>query len=199
MLRLLAAPLWLASHAAAQDIDLPSETPAEVVEETTPDDEARDLFGRGRDAFEAGLYEEALGYFEEAYRVSNRHLLLFNIGQAQDRLRRDRDALASFERYLELNESPPMADQVRSRIRVLRDSIARSQQERERLEEQIREGSTTNDDDGSVAETWWFWTLLGTAVVAGAATALLLAFVDGGVADPLPGDVAGVVRTLVAW
>lgn len=191
-------PLWLASHAAAQDVEPPAVEPADSVEETSPDDEARDLFGRGRDAFEAGRYEEALGYFEEAYRVSNRHLLLFNIGQAQDRLRRDRDALASFERYLELNESPPMADQVRSRIRVLRESIARSDQERERLEERIRESSTP-EDDGSVIETWWFWTLLGTAVVAGAATALLLAFVDGGVADPIPGDVAGVVRTLGSW
>src|SRR5688572_29691924 len=71
------------------------------------DAEARTLFGLGNAAYTEGRYRAALDYFQQAYDLSRRPQLLFNIAQAADRLREDRRALEAFETYLrEVPESP---------------------------------------------------------------------------------------------
>ncbi len=91
------------------------------------DEEARLRFEAGRVAFIAGRNEEALADFRRAYELSERPALLYNIGVALDRLRRDAEALEAFERYLA--EAPPAQLQnrgeVEARIGVLREAIAR--------------------------------------------------------------------------
>lgn len=46
---------------------------------------AKQLFVIGAQLFEAGRYEAAAEVFEEAYRLSGRHLLLYNIASARER------------------------------------------------------------------------------------------------------------------
>lgn len=88
--------------------------------------QARALFEAGRVAFEAASYEDALRHFRDAFELSGRTALLYNIGVAADRLRRDREALEAFERYLaEAPADSPQRPDVEVRVRVLREQLTR--------------------------------------------------------------------------
>lgn len=87
------------------------------------DAEARGLYDAGVAAFSEGRFEEAVGYLQQAYALSHRVELLYNIGQAADRARRDELALESFRRYLDERPDDPRAPELRGRIRVLERAI----------------------------------------------------------------------------
>jgi len=113
----LVLPMTLASSADAQTAPAASSEPSQ-------DDDARTLFQLGQSAFDAGRYPAALDYFQQAYDLSHRPQLFYNIGQAADRLRQDRRALEAFEAFLhEAPESPQHAS-TRARVEVLRATIA---------------------------------------------------------------------------
>lgn len=134
--------------------------PGEVEEstQTTRTDESLDqaarlTFQAAREAFSNGDYELALDRFEQAYGLSPRPVLLYNIGVTLDRLRRDEDAVARFTEYLERVPDAPDRAEVEARIRVLQRAIderraqeaARAERERiareeaERLERERQE------------------------------------------------------------
>lgn len=124
--RLLAAALVLglaltfgASTATAQDA--PATQGASVSE---GEREARAAFRRGREAFEAGRYEDALTEFRRSHVISGRFALLYNIGQAEIRLERPALALEAFEAFLQLapvdHESRP---EVEARVVTLRRTL----------------------------------------------------------------------------
>jgi tetratricopeptide (TPR) repeat protein len=75
-------------------------TAARAQELSANDQEARSLFESGRSAFAQGRYEAALSRFQEAYELSGRSALLYNIATTHDRLRHDREAIESFEAFL---------------------------------------------------------------------------------------------------
>jgi tetratricopeptide (TPR) repeat protein len=91
------------------------------------DQEARALYEAGKLAFEEGRFENALGHFERAFELSGRPRLLYNIGTAADRLRKDDVALAAFERYLTALPEAPNRSAVEARIEVLRAQLAAAQ------------------------------------------------------------------------
>jgi len=80
---------------------------------------ARALFEAGRVAVSEGDYEGALRYFTEAYELSERPRLLFNMANAADRLRDDERALALYQQYLEALPEAENADYVNARIDAL--------------------------------------------------------------------------------
>ena len=138
------------------------------------DAEAQALFHAGRVAFTDGRFDDALGYFRRSYELSQRPALLYNIGNAADRLQREPEALEAFERYLELQPEAPNAREVEGRIRVLRAHIeadaasataAPSELDAASapIQEPIDEAPTQSG--GGVESEWWFWTLIGAAVV----------------------------------
>jgi hypothetical protein len=92
------------------------------------DHHARRLFEQGRDAYSDGRYRDAWAYFHEAYQLSGRPELLFNIGQTADRLGQGADALRAFSMYLERLPAAANRKDVENRVRALRDRIAASQQ-----------------------------------------------------------------------
>ena len=63
------------------------------------DARARELFQNGALLYDEGRYEDAIVAWEEAYRLSPRPLLLFNMANAMERLARWEDALAMLNRY----------------------------------------------------------------------------------------------------
>lgn len=128
--------------------------------EEARDTQARELFEQGRAAFTAARFAEALDLFRQAYALSERHALLYNIGQAADRLRLDRDALEAFDRYLAEIPDAENRVEVETRIGVLRETIARDEQLRA---DAARPVQTTSD--GPIEEQWWLWTLIGLGVV----------------------------------
>ena len=80
---------------------------------------ARGLFQAGRASYDAGKYEDALKYFQQAYDLSQRAALLYNIGQAADRLHQDRKTLEAFRLYLQLVPEAPNRAEVEGRLRTL--------------------------------------------------------------------------------
>jgi tetratricopeptide (TPR) repeat protein len=99
--------LWVCTgHAGAQDAEPP---PQDASAQETPAgeahvEEARARVARGEALFERGDYDAALTEFEAAYeRIGehpNRYLILYNIGQCQERRFRYDLALEYYRRYL---------------------------------------------------------------------------------------------------
>ncbi|MBX3268640.1 MAG: hypothetical protein KF729_00170 [Sandaracinaceae bacterium] len=113
------------------------------------DEAARLTFESAREAFVAGDYERALGLFRQAYNLSPRPGLLYNIAQTLDRLRRDAETLQALREYLEAYPEAPNRTEVEARIRVLEQSVAadeqrraREQRDHERAVEQARRDGT---------------------------------------------------------
>lgn len=69
-------------------------------EKAANDQRAREVFQRGDAAYAEGRYEEALAAFKEAYDLSGRPQLLFNVSNALERLGRYTEAVESLEKYL---------------------------------------------------------------------------------------------------
>jgi tetratricopeptide (TPR) repeat protein len=60
---------------------------------------ARELWENGAILYSEGRYEDAILAWDEAYRLSERHLILTNIANAEERLGLWRDALETLNRY----------------------------------------------------------------------------------------------------
>lgn len=110
-----------AAAAAARSGTAPAATdkPAAPAASASHDAEARGIFLAGKAAYEDSRYEAALGHFKRAYELSQRPALLFNIGQAADKLRRDGEALEAFRAYLEQVPDGEGAREAESRVRIL--------------------------------------------------------------------------------
>jgi tetratricopeptide (TPR) repeat protein len=85
----------LIAVAFAQD---PTEDPGPP-SDPVADARARELFQNGSALYEEGQYEAAIVAWEEAYALSPRPLLLFNIANALERLGRWQDAMKVLTRY----------------------------------------------------------------------------------------------------
>jgi tetratricopeptide (TPR) repeat protein len=119
MIRRTLLAAWLGLFALATLTSAPT-----AMADAETDEEARALYQAGRIAFDQGRFDSALDYFQRSYELSGRPALLFNIGSAADRLRRDAVALDAFERYLEEVPDSPDTASVQARIRVLRAAVA---------------------------------------------------------------------------
>ncbi|HJL14345.1 MAG TPA: tetratricopeptide repeat protein [Sandaracinaceae bacterium LLY-WYZ-13_1] len=75
--------------------------------QTEDDERARLHFESGRSYFAEGAYDRALQEFEQAYELSPRTPMLFNLGTTYERLGRLEEARDAFQRYLD--ESGPDA------------------------------------------------------------------------------------------
>ena len=85
------------------------------------DERARLHFQAGVSYFEQGRYEDALREWQESYRLSDRHVLLMNISQAQERLFQFDEAVQSIERYLQVGgaEAESRRNTLEARIEAL--------------------------------------------------------------------------------
>ncbi len=89
------------------------------------DKQARQAFEEGKKSYENGEYRDAWGHFHDAYQLSSRPELLYNIGQTADRLGMDADARKAFKLYLERLPNAQNRREVENRIRALEDRVAR--------------------------------------------------------------------------
>jgi tetratricopeptide (TPR) repeat protein len=120
MVRLIALLLAVAFVA------LPSSAVLAQSEEISEENEerARQLFQAGDEHYANGRYEDALAAFEEAYALSGRPLLLFNMANAQERTGMYDEAIASLERYLP-DADEGEASRIETRLTSLRSRAAR--------------------------------------------------------------------------
>lgn len=89
-----------------------------------PDTEvAKKHFEAGRGFYDAGDYAKALDEFLAARRSKPAPAFDFNIARCLDRLERYHEAIAEYEAYLTHSHKAPDADEVRTRINVLRQRL----------------------------------------------------------------------------
>ncbi|MEZ4338422.1 MAG: tetratricopeptide repeat protein [Sandaracinaceae bacterium] len=89
----------------------------------TADQQALQLYEQGSAAYTEGRYEDAVRMFSDAYRLSPRPLLLYNLANAYERIGRYPEAVQMLEGYLphaQLNERAT----IQSRIQNLQARIA---------------------------------------------------------------------------
>jgi tetratricopeptide (TPR) repeat protein len=179
------------------------------------DEEARTRFKAATMAFSDGRFEDALSDFQRAYELSGRVELLFNIGSAADRLRRDNEALAAYQAYLEASEDPPNRRFVEARLRMLRERGAEQEAKAQTVaaptpEEAAKTSAAERGaqdpypagepSDTGVRSRWWLWTGVGVVVVGAILTAVLLSTRSTRVRDAPLGDDGQVHEALrVGW
>ncbi len=183
----------------------PSDPGAATATPADTDREARFLFEAGRTAYDGGRYRESLAHFQRAYELSQRPQLLYNVGQAADRLREDELALDAFERYLSALPAAANRPAVEERIKVLREVLAEKQaaaaatQAPTPAETAASAPSLASDVDGyptstrdegedeSLLSKWWLWAAAG-GVVAGVVVGVLIASSGGDGGGKVKGD-----------
>jgi len=112
-----------AGTAATPQTSQANPQPVPAVDAKT-DERARAQFEEGRTAYEEGRYRDAWAKFREAYRLSGRPELLYDVGQTADRLGREEDAIKAFELYLKHTPDAPNRREVENRLRALRARVA---------------------------------------------------------------------------
>lgn len=95
---------------------VPDEPPPPEVDPV--DAKARALYTEGETAYARGHYDEAVARFQEAYELSKRPLLLFNLANTFERMGAYADAAAALRRYIESPDATNV-EAVRQRIRNL--------------------------------------------------------------------------------
>lgn len=134
------APRWLCSALVLCGALIASGPTS--AQNTADDAAARKQFERGRAAFEQSKYEQALMHFRNAYRLSHRGQLQYNVGVTATRLQSDEEALVAFQSYLEEVEHPPREQEVRQRIAALEQAIEANRE----AERQLSEAAVSSGD-----------------------------------------------------
>jgi tetratricopeptide (TPR) repeat protein len=142
-------------------------------------------YARAMELYEQGKYSMSIEEFERAYQLKNLPRVVYNMARAHFKLGHSRDALELYQRYLELEPSPPaeQKQQAEEDIKLSRSAI----ETEERLQVSGAKIGVVNDPAGSssgaltspapvrdgpprppVYKRWWFWTLLVGAAAVGA-------------------------------
>ncbi|MCW5831730.1 MAG: tetratricopeptide repeat protein [Labilithrix sp.] len=127
-------------------------------EKAAADVRARELFEKGDTAYAEGRYEEAYASFLEAYELSGRPQLLFNVSNALERLGKYAEAVDALEKYLASGKAKDR-DVVQKRLANLRKRVEeqRIAEERAREEEEKRRAAEKANEpppsDGSAEPT----------------------------------------------
>lgn len=128
----LALSLLLAAPATAQE---------------PKDDRARELYENGAMLYDEGRYEDAISAWQEAYKISERPLLLFNIANAQERIGLWSAALESLNRYRAFAPSGER-ETLDRRMRNIERRVEEQQAEEARASLPTTELTPTPRDDG---------------------------------------------------
>ena len=148
---MLATPLSISAQDALDETpesalaDKPASSadrPASPADKKEADRKAHELFDQGRALFKDGHYRDAWEHFREAYILSKRPELLYNVGQSADRMRMDREALAAFKLYLERLPKAENRKEVEARIVWLESRLKREG----KRESDSEQNPTTLDD-----------------------------------------------------
>jgi tetratricopeptide (TPR) repeat protein len=198
---LLLAGMGFGSIAEAQRSRASAPAPATRPENSERDEKARQLFSAGVVAYSEGHYENALENYRLAFEMSDRPELLFNVGIAAERLRRDQEAFDAFTLYLERVPAAENRPFVEERLAVLRHALDQAQAQaaepapvQSAPDAALAPDTTAQNDSGGLLTKWWFWGIVGVAAVAVTTTVVIASSGP----DYQSGDVGGVVTTLVA-
>lgn len=97
----------------------------------TPDEDqaqARLLFENGERLYDEGRYEQAIVAFREAYDLSRRPALLYNMANAYERLGRLEEAVDALNAF-RIHASPDQQDVLMARVAAIEERIARQRED----------------------------------------------------------------------
>lgn len=112
---------------------------------------AKELFAKGDAAYAEGRYEEALAAFQEAYVLSGRPQLLFNVSNALERLGRYADAVDALEKYLASGKAKDR-DVVQKRLANLKKRVEEQKKEQDRVAKEDEERKAKEAEERKKAE-----------------------------------------------
>jgi len=118
---------WALSLALLAAVMGPSATMAAAAADTATEEgeqAARRHFAEGDAAYKAGHYEQALKEFEAGYAISRRPGFLLNMGHTERKLGHLREARALYKKYLLVDTTSKLRDEVRSLIGELDSALA---------------------------------------------------------------------------
>ncbi len=151
------------------------------------DDEARSLHEAAVAAYQDGRYEAAMRRFQEAYDLSARPELLYNIGQSADRAGLYPEAIEALEAFLAEGE---MGDDMRRTVSSRVDFL------RERVAEERAAAPEEEEESASLASKGWFWAVVVSAAALIAGGIVLGVVLANDSADYTPSDLGETVLTL---
>ncbi len=86
------------------------------------DETARTFYDAGATAYSAGRFEAALTAFTQGHELSGRPEFLYNIAACHDRLRRSAEAVAYYQRFIEILPDDPSHPVAERRVEFLKAS-----------------------------------------------------------------------------
>jgi tetratricopeptide (TPR) repeat protein len=101
-------------------------------------DKARELYKKGKSAFEANQYQEAYDAFKQAYLLSQEPALLYNIASALQGLDRPHDAAEALRSYLRTVPNDPDKPEIEKRIANLEEAQRVLDNDRQRAVDEER-------------------------------------------------------------
>jgi tetratricopeptide (TPR) repeat protein len=156
-------------------------SPAAAAAQAKPETEAKALFAAGREAFDAGRFDAALWRWQEAYDLSARPQLLYNLGLAYDRLGRKREAIAKYEAFVAALPNDEHAAEARARVAALKaapiptpaqTAAAAPPPATTPPPHAVSKGPKPTEDR-PWHNRWYVWAGVGAAVVAGTVVAIV--------------------------
>ena len=120
-------------------------------EKAATDQRARELFQKGDVAYSEGRYEEALAAFQEAYDLSGRSQLLFNVSNALERLGRYQEAVDALDKYLASGKAKDR-DVVQKRLANLKKRVEEQKKEQEKLAKEEEEKRKKEEEERAKRE-----------------------------------------------
>jgi tetratricopeptide (TPR) repeat protein len=150
--------------AAALTVSFAAPEPCHAQGKAADDARGRELYKEGDKAYAEGDYETAVAKFEEAYELSGRKALLFNIGNAHERLGNPKRAAEALREYLphakradkptlekrveSLEKRAQAEEEAKAKAEAEREAEAKAQAEREAREREAAEKGSNQDPTG---------------------------------------------------
>lgn len=173
VIRWAGALLLVASVASGQEVPSESQVPSQQVPDRIQ--RARASYDAGAEAFEAGRFSAALDHFSEAYELSSRAELLYNIGAAHDRLGRRESAIRNYTEYLEALPDASNRAYTQARVEILQreldEQVARDEAVRLAEEARVQEARTQEMTPPAPAAPSGSPSVAGIVLLAGAGVA----------------------------
>jgi tetratricopeptide (TPR) repeat protein len=110
--------------------------------------EASDPYKKGSAAFDLGQFDEAIKYFEAAYKLKTQPALLYNLGQAHRMAGHLEKALRFYQTYLAKAPNPPNRAAVEAHIAQLKEALSEQKRAAEEERKAIAQPPTHSVPEG---------------------------------------------------